>query len=453
MALRPAAASHRRGHGHRRARLARTSEWSPPTVSWPRTRPSSGGTRSGTRPASTRTACSRTARHTRSWTRPRSASISNSIVLGKHSGRHALQDALQQLGLQGRGRRAEPGVQALQGDRGQEEAVDGARPGGDRLRRDARLGAGLQPRLVRGRGRLGSGRPRRASAVVPCRVGRSRSRRPPATAPSMRSSARFARRPEPTPIFSAPRDRGRSRAAPTRWGQVSVSVRANGKLASGQGVATDILEAAARAFVRAISNALEGVAIREAEEATADAISGAHAGPVVGPALPRRREPAQLARRARRRTPPFWWLWERFTDVHATAYKASHGRIGGTYGKRRSRWSSRSGARAGKRRTHPAASSQRARDGDEHRDRGLEGRCPQAPGLVPQPDGESRETTVNWYGKVRRMRAREVDGSGTRSPLEADDRRVSDLRELPAPHRTGQIPVLVLATCLARALG
>ena len=36
-------------------------------------------------------------------------------------------------------------------------------------------------------------------------------------------------------------------------------------------MATDILEASARAFVRAISNALEGVAIREAEEATADA--------------------------------------------------------------------------------------------------------------------------------------------------------------------------------------
>ena len=48
-------------------------------------------------------------------------------------------------------------------------------------------------------------------------------------------------------------------------------MRANGKLASGQGVATDILEASARAFVRAISNALEGVAIREAEDATADA--------------------------------------------------------------------------------------------------------------------------------------------------------------------------------------
>ena len=62
-------------------------------------------------------------------------------------------------------------------------------------------------------------------------------------------------------------------------GEVSVSVRANGKLASGQGVATDILEAAARAFVRAISNALEGVAVREAEDATAQAVAERTPGP------------------------------------------------------------------------------------------------------------------------------------------------------------------------------
>ena len=42
---------------------------------------------------------------------------SNSIVLGKHSGRHALQDALEQLGFKVEGNGAQPGVQALQGDR------------------------------------------------------------------------------------------------------------------------------------------------------------------------------------------------------------------------------------------------------------------------------------------------------------------------------------------------
>ena len=49
-------------------------------------------------------------------------------------------------------------------------------------------------------------------------------------------------------------------------GEVTVMLRAHGRLASGQGVATDILEASARAYVRALSNALEGAAVREAED-------------------------------------------------------------------------------------------------------------------------------------------------------------------------------------------
>jgi hypothetical protein len=45
-------------------------------------------------------------------------------------------------------------------------------------------------------------------------------------------------------------------------------LKAHGRLASGQGVATDILEASARAYVRALSNALDGAAVREAEGVT-----------------------------------------------------------------------------------------------------------------------------------------------------------------------------------------
>ena len=56
-------------------------------------------------------------------------------------------------------------------------------------------------------------------------------------------------------------------------GEVTVMLRAAGTLASGQGVSTDILEASARAYVRALSNALDGAAVREAEAATADAAS------------------------------------------------------------------------------------------------------------------------------------------------------------------------------------
>jgi 2-isopropylmalate synthase len=62
-------------------------------------------------------------------------------------------------------------------------------------------------------------------------------------------------------------------------GEVTVMLRAAGRLASGQGVSTDILEASARAYVRALSNALEGAAVREAEALTADAAVERSPGP------------------------------------------------------------------------------------------------------------------------------------------------------------------------------
>jgi 2-isopropylmalate synthase len=62
-------------------------------------------------------------------------------------------------------------------------------------------------------------------------------------------------------------------------GQVTVMLRAAGRLATGQGVATDILEASARAYVRALSNALEGAAIREAEAVTSEAAVERTPGP------------------------------------------------------------------------------------------------------------------------------------------------------------------------------
>ena len=81
------------------------------------TRRSSAGTRSRTRPASTSTACSRTARPTRSSTPATVGQEAAQIVLGKHSGpprvrRHARED-----GPAPAGRRAEPGVRAVQGAR------------------------------------------------------------------------------------------------------------------------------------------------------------------------------------------------------------------------------------------------------------------------------------------------------------------------------------------------
>ncbi|HEX3241008.1 MAG TPA: alpha-isopropylmalate synthase regulatory domain-containing protein [Solirubrobacterales bacterium] len=62
-------------------------------------------------------------------------------------------------------------------------------------------------------------------------------------------------------------------------GEVTVVLRTDGRLATGVGVATDIIEASARAYLRALSNALEGAATREAEAATAEAIPQRTPGP------------------------------------------------------------------------------------------------------------------------------------------------------------------------------
>ena len=50
-------------------------------------------------------------------------------------------------------------------------------------------------------------------------------------------------------------------------GEVSVLVELDGRLASGQGVSTDTLEASGRAYLRALSNALTGVTASRAERA------------------------------------------------------------------------------------------------------------------------------------------------------------------------------------------
>jgi 2-isopropylmalate synthase len=62
-------------------------------------------------------------------------------------------------------------------------------------------------------------------------------------------------------------------------GEVTVVLRTDGRLATGVGVATDIIEASARAYLRALSNSLEGAATREAEAATADAAIERSPGP------------------------------------------------------------------------------------------------------------------------------------------------------------------------------
>ncbi len=95
---------------------------------------------------------------------------SNQLVLGKHSGRHALRQALEELGYDGRRPGAEHRLQALQGDRGQEEAGHRDGPRGARHRRAAR-GDRLRAGVVRRRGELDAGRRTRPSRSG-CRTGR-----------------------------------------------------------------------------------------------------------------------------------------------------------------------------------------------------------------------------------------------------------------------------------------
>src|ERR687892_77901 len=193
---------------------------------------------------------------------------SNSIVLGKHSGRHALQDALQQLGFKVEGgalNQAFKRFKEIADKKKQVTALDLEAIVSDEMR-DAAQAYNLGWFEVE----AGSERApeARVSVVLPS---------------GEESIARASGDGPVDAIFGAIRDATGTDAELQRYevsavtggtdalGEVNVSVRANGRLASGQGVATDILEAAARAFVRAISNALEGVAIREAEEAVADA--------------------------------------------------------------------------------------------------------------------------------------------------------------------------------------
>ncbi len=167
-------------------------------------------------------------------------------------------------GLRGLRPDAQPGVQALQGDRGQEEAGHGAGPRGARHRRAPRP----TPAPTRSSG--STSRPPRAAR----RTRRSRILTP--AGESVRGD--FTGDGPIDAIFRA------INAATTRevklrdfridaitsgqdaLGEASVVLELSGQNASGQGVSTDIIEAAALAYVRALSN-VERKVILAAESA------------------------------------------------------------------------------------------------------------------------------------------------------------------------------------------
>ena len=201
---------------------------------------------------------------------------SNSIVLGKHSGRHALRDALEQLGFKVEGNALNAAFKRFKevADRKKQvTALDLEAIVSDEMREkeDAHELAWFE---------VEAGSRREPLARVAVKM------------PSGEESVGESGGDGPVDaIFLAIQKAAGTECELRQYtveavtggedalGQVTVMLRAAGRLATGQGVATDILEASARAYVRALSNALEGAAIREAEAATAEAAVERTPGP------------------------------------------------------------------------------------------------------------------------------------------------------------------------------
>ena len=194
----------------------------------------------------------------------------NSIVLGKHSGRHALQQALAELGFEVSGQTLNTAFKRFKeiaDKKKQVTAMDLEALVTDELREEM-AGYSLEwfdveaPRAGR--------RTRRVGIIGPRRRGADRlvHRRRPGRRDLPRDQRRHRRR---RPAAGVPRRRGHRRPGRARR-DVGGARGGRASTGSGQGVSTDILEAAARAYVRALSNALRrrGVAA-EAEAASAEA--------------------------------------------------------------------------------------------------------------------------------------------------------------------------------------
>ena len=201
---------------------------------------------------------------------------SNSIVLGKHSGRHALRDALDQLGFKVEGNALNAAFKRFKevADRKKQvTALDLEAIVSDEMREkddshelawfEVEAGSRREP-LARVAVKMPSGEEA---------VGESGGDGP--VDAIFRAIQKAAETECELRQYTVEAVTGGEDAL----GQVTVMLRAAGRLATGQGVATDILEASARAYVRALSNALEGAAIREAEAVTSEAAVERTPGP------------------------------------------------------------------------------------------------------------------------------------------------------------------------------
>ena len=193
---------------------------------------------------------------------------SNSIVLGKHSGRHALRDALEQLGFKVEGNalnQAFSRFKEIADKKKQITALDLEAIASEEMRESAERYT-LESFEVT----AGSHREPHAKVTVAVPSGERTVGEATGDGPV---DAIFVAIREATGVEADLRQYTVSAVTEGEdaLGEVTVMLRAHGRLASGQGVATDILEASARAYVRALSNALEGAAVREAEDVAADA--------------------------------------------------------------------------------------------------------------------------------------------------------------------------------------
>ncbi len=201
---------------------------------------------------------------------------SNSIVLGKHSGRHALRDALEQLGFKIEGNALNAAFKRFKevADRKKQvTALDLEAIVSDEMREkeDAHELSWFEVEA-------GSRREPLARVAVSLPSGEEVIGESGGDGP-VDAIFRAIQKATDTECDLRQFTVEAVTEGEDALGQVTVMLRAAARLATGQGVATDILEASARAYVRALSNALEGAAIREAEAATADAATERTPGP------------------------------------------------------------------------------------------------------------------------------------------------------------------------------
>jgi 2-isopropylmalate synthase len=193
---------------------------------------------------------------------------SNSIVLGKHSGRHALRDALEQLGFKVDGsalNQAFKRFKEIADKKKQVTALDLEAIVSDEIRERADS-YGLDWFEVSASSR--SEPHARVSVRMPSGEAAEGESSGDGPIDAIFGAIRAA---IPTECELRSFTVNAVTEGEDALGEVTVTLRAHNRLASGQGVATDILEASARAYVRALSNALDGAAIREAEGLTEDA--------------------------------------------------------------------------------------------------------------------------------------------------------------------------------------